>query len=93
MDDALALDNFSEQDVVTLRSMLEYLITNDYADVEEKLTLTQGGFTLHVRLGGQRPGVAAMDRFATTYTKSPQLLMHVLRKLLNSDRQAEATDA
>ena len=84
MTATLTTETFDDHDRQQLVEMLLHLIDNDYSS-SEKITLYQASFSLHVKItDGTKPGVAAMDRFASTYTKAGFLLMQVLMKLLDN---------
>lgn len=88
----LTTETFDDRDRRELVEMLLHLIDNDYSS-SEKLTLNQASFSLHVKLtDGTKPGVSAMDRFASTYTKSGFLLMRVLLKLLDNPTDNEVRE-
>lgn len=92
MSITLTTETFDDHDRQQLVVMLLHLMENDYS-VSEKLTLNQASFSLHVKLtDGTKPGVSAMDRFASTYTKSGFLLMQVLLKLLDNPTTDEVRE-
>jgi len=82
MTTGLSLDKITPEDVDALRESLARL-TGDF-EYTWKADIRQGGFSLHVKVDG-KPGVHAMQQLASTYISAPDILFHLLVKLLHAD--------
>lgn len=78
----LSLDKITEADANNLRCILREL-EDDHA-FTWTADLRQGGFSLHVKVEG-KPGVHAMSHMCNTMLKSPDILHHLLVKLLHNE--------
>ncbi len=78
----LSLNKITDADIDALRQVHSEL------EADPAFTWTadirQGGFSLHVKAEG-KPGVAAMQQMCNTFLKSPDILHHLLVKLLHQE--------
>ena len=78
----LSLDKITEADADNLRRIIREL-EDDHA-FTWAADIRQGGFSLHVKVDG-KPGVPAMQHMCNTFLKAPDILHHLLVKLLHDE--------